>query len=116
MANRGQLTKGDFMQLLTKEIRTKLPKLHETESIPTEEKEIICKFFNPCGSGTWYVIEGEQQSDDFVFYGLAKIHEEEFGYFSLNELEALTLPFGLRIERDLSFDDAKRKVKEVYKI
>ena len=99
------------MKLLTGEIKNKLPKIYETESIPLKEKEIICKFFNPCGSGTWYAIEGQQEDDDFIFFGLVDLHEKEFGYFSLKELESIRLPFGLKIERDRML--AEHKVSEV---
>jgi len=95
------------MKLLTKEIKNKLPKLYETESVPLKEKEVICKFFNPCGAETWYVIEGQQEEDDFIFWGLVDLHEQEFGYFSLNELESINLPFGLGIERDMHFEPNK---------
>jgi len=30
---------------------------------------------------------------------------DEFGYFSIHELESLRLPLGLKIERDLYFDE-----------
>ena len=30
--------------------------------------------------------------------------DDEYGYFSLKELESITLPWGLKIERDLYFD------------
>ena len=95
------------MKLLTEEIKKQLPKLYATENIPLKDKEIVCKFFNPCGIGTWLVVEGQQEEDDFIFWGLATIHEQEWGYFSLNELEALKLPFGLRIERDIHFTKSK---------
>lgn len=91
------------MKLLTKEILKKLPKLYATESIPLKEKEVVCKFFNPCGAGTWYVLEGQEEDGDFIFFGLVDLHEKEFGYFSLNELQSLKLPFGLTIERDIHY-------------
>ena len=89
------------MKLLTKEILKKLPKLYATESIPLKEKEVICKFFNPCGTGTWYVLEGQEEDGDFIFFGLVDLHEKVFGYFSLNELQSLKLSFSLTIERDI---------------
>ncbi|HAZ13243.1 MAG: hypothetical protein A2X86_00560 [Bdellovibrionales bacterium GWA2_49_15] len=97
------------MKLLTQEIKNKLPKLYETESVPLKEKEIVCKFFNPCGAGTWYVVEGQQEEDNFILWGLVDLHEQEFGYFSLKELESIRLPFGLKIERDLHFTDSQVK-------
>ncbi|HAZ11564.1 MAG: hypothetical protein A2X86_21610 [Bdellovibrionales bacterium GWA2_49_15] len=95
------------MKLLTQTIYSQLPKLYATEAVALKDKEIVCKFFNPCGAGTWYVIEGQQKEDDFIFFGLVDLHEKEFGYFSLNELEALRLPFGLAIKRDIHFSQSK---------
>jgi hypothetical protein len=92
------------MKLLTKQIINTLPKLYETESIPMEDKKVITKFFNPTGAGTWYVIEGQQEEDDFIFFGLVDLYEKEFGYFSLKELESIRLPWGLKIERDIHFN------------
>jgi hypothetical protein len=42
--------------------------------------------------------------DAWTFFGLADLHEKELGYFSLEELQSVRLPFGLRIERDMYFD------------
>ncbi len=95
------------MKLLTKEIKKQLPKIYETESVKLKDKKIICKFFNPCGAGTWFAVEGQQEEDDFIFFGLVDLHEKEWGYFSLNELESIRLPFGLTIERDLYFNSCK---------
>ena len=100
------------MKLLTQAIIRKLPKIYATESIPLEEKPIICKFFNPIGSGNWYVIEGEEKEDDFIFFGLVDLHEQEFGYFSLRELESTRLPLGMKIARDINFENYK--VKDIY--
>lgn len=92
------------MRLITKEIENKLAKrpLYSTEE--SNKKEIICKFFNPCGQGTWYVFEGEKQSDgDWLFFGLVDLFDEELGYFTLSDLQSAKLPFGLTIERDRFF-------------
>jgi len=97
------------MMLLTKEIRKRLPPLYSTEKDP--DPIIRVKFFNPCGAGTWYVLEGELSPDpdyppgDYLFFGLCDIHEKELGYFNLKELESVRLRFGLRIERDLHFGE-----------
>lgn len=95
------------MKLLTESLKQQIPPLYSSESTPLEDKDIIVKFFNPLGSGTWYVIEGEEQDEDFIFFGMVDLHEQEFGYFSLNEPESIRLPFGLRIERDLHFPKTK---------
>lgn len=92
------------MRLLTKAIARTLPPLYSTESVPLVEKIVRCKFFNPCGTGTWYVIEGEEKERDWLFFGLVKLHCQEWGLFRLSELASVKLRFGLRIERDLYFE------------
>jgi len=94
------------MKLLTKELRAKLPKLYETENTPVEEKTAIVKFFQPWGSWTWYATEFD---GDDLFFGLVHGFEKEWGYFSLRELESVTGPHGLKIERDLYFQPTKIK-------
>lgn len=94
------------MKLITKALEERLEKspLYSTEEV--EEKIAICKFFNPCGRGTWYVVEAEKNEDgDWIFFGLVDLYEKEWGYFTLSELESIKLPFGLTIERDLYFEN-----------
>lgn len=84
------------MKLLTKEIERKL------DRAGSRGNQIVCKFFNPCGAGTWLIC-GRDEEDKDVLYGAADIGFGcvEFGTISLSELESVRLPFGLRIERDL---------------
>jgi len=94
------------MKLLTKEIRKILPPIHGQENLG-EDAVIYCKFFTPDSSWTWYVTEGSPIKDesgkeiDFEFYGLVDGFEQEYGYFNLSELERVTGPMGLHIERDI---------------
>lgn len=88
------------MQLMTKEIREKLPKLYATEDVPTGEKVCVVKFFQPWGSWTWYAVEFDGEDR---FFGLVDGFELEWGYFSLQELQGISGPAGLGIERDLYF-------------
>lgn len=94
------------MELLTPELRAKLPKLYSQErrSDPT----VHLKFFFPAGNWTWFVTEGEPDGDDFIFFGFVIGHEEEWGYFSLSELESIDV-HGLRVERDLYFEPSNFK-------
>lgn len=91
------------MKLMTKAIEAKLPKLYSTERIPTEDKVAVVKFFDPCGSWTWYAVEGSPEDGDFVFFGYVKGFENEWGNFSLAELQSVKGPLGIGIERDLHF-------------
>jgi Protein of unknown function (DUF2958) len=88
------------MKLLTQEIKGKLPKLYEQEELG-EQAIAHVKFFTPWTNWTWYATEGQNEDGDFIFFGLVVGMETELGYFSLNELESVQGPFGLRIERDL---------------
>ena len=69
-----------------------------------EEAEVVVKYFNPCGAGTWLITEGEQQDDgDWLFFGYCHIFEWEWGYVMLSDLLSLNgkLPFGMSIEREM---------------
>ena len=66
------------------------------------DAEVIVKYFNPCGAGTWLITEGEKQEDgDWLLFGYCHLFEWEWGYVLLSELESVRLPFGLTIEREL---------------
>ena len=64
----------------------------------------VVKFFNPVGIGTWLatVLDADQDT----CFGLADLGFPELGTFSLEELAALELPFGMHIERDVFFTGA----------
>ena len=103
------------MKLLTKEIEKKLPALYSRES-GCDDPRFVVKFFDPIGSWTWYVLEGEKQEDgDWLFYGLVDGMEKEWGYFRLSELESIATKsrthraIGLGIERDRYFSNESVK-------
>lgn len=91
-------------KLITKAIENQLLKSPLYSTSENMDAKSICKFFNPYGVGTWYVFEGEKQSDgDWLFFGYAEIQCGEFGYFRLSELESVRINlFGISagIERD----------------
>ena len=89
------------MKLLTKAIEAALPKLGATDGTPLEQKKVVAKFFTPDSNWTWFVFEGEREEGEMIFFGMVHGFEKEMGYFSLNELETVTGPLGLHIERDL---------------
>lgn len=86
------------MILLTDELRAQLlanGRQRDTDHVP------VVKFFNPLGEGVWLATELDDDGD--TLYGLADIGEPELGYFSLQEMVSVRLPFGLGIERDILF-------------
>ncbi len=94
------------MQLLPDELRQQIPKLYSQEKVTTQEKTVYAKFFFPAADWTWFVTEGEQEGDDFVFFGFVVGFEEEWGYFTLNELQNINIQL-LKVERDLHFKPGK---------
>lgn len=63
----------------------------------------VLKLFNPVGPGRWLITEIAQDADSL--FGLCDLDLgcPELGYVSLDALEALLLPFGMRIARDPFF-------------
>jgi hypothetical protein len=94
------------MKLLTDELRASLPALYAQEN--EKDPMVHLKFFTPWTGWTWYITEGSPEGDDFIFFGYVIGQEKEWGYTSLNELESVRGPGGLKIERDLYFTQ-KRK-------
>jgi hypothetical protein len=91
---------------MTKELEERFLKVGSQENI--KDPVIVAKFFNPTGAGTWYATEYDPK--DKMFFGYVSIFgdwNDEWGYFSLNELESYKGPWGLGIERDLYWTEAK---------
>lgn len=65
--------------------------------------EAAIKYFTPDAGWTWFVTEGEEDEERFLFFGYVIGFEREWGYFSLNELQSVRGPLGLAVERDLYF-------------
>lgn len=61
----------------------------------------VVKFYNPFDAGVWLATELEDDGD--IMFGLADIGYPELGSWSFGELEAIRLPFGMGIERDVLF-------------
>lgn len=94
------------MKLMTKELPKQFEKVGRQEDI--KDPIVVAKFFNPAGAGTWYATE--YYPEDKEFFGFVSIfgdHNDEWGYFSLDELEKYQGKFGLGIERDLYFDEKR---------
>lgn len=101
------------MKLLTKELEQRFAQVGSQED--AENPIVIARYFNPAGGQTWYATE--YNPDEGLFFGYVSLfndHNNEFGYFSLIELESIKGMFGLGIERDLYYteqtlDEIKKK-------
>jgi len=89
------------VKLITKEIANKLAKNVGDANV---DKPWL-KLFNPCGVGTWLISEYDESTG--LMFGLCDLGYPELGYVSLEEIEAVKLPFGLKIERDTSWNPDK---------
>lgn len=88
------------MKLITKELEKRFAQVGSQD----QEKDpiVIAKYFNPVGAGTWYATEYDPINK--IFFGYVSIFGDwcdEWGSFSLAELEQVELPLGMKIERDL---------------
>jgi len=92
------------MKLMTKELEERFAKIGSQEKI--KDPIIIAKFFNPIGQGYWFATEYDPK--DKIFFGYVSLFgdwNDEWGNFSLEELEESQLPLGMKIERDLYFKE-----------
>ena len=90
------------MRLLTEKIISKFEKypFHSQEE-KGFDAEVLVKYFNPMGAGTWLITEAEREGDDWRLFGCCHLFEWGWGYVMLSDLQEIRLPFGLTIERDL---------------
>lgn len=84
---------------LTAEDLRNLPALYSTEDQALDDHMLWVKFFDPCGSWTWYAAEYDPA--DRLFFGFVEGFEGEWGCFALDELLSVRGSMGLGIERDL---------------
>jgi hypothetical protein len=97
------------MKLMTKELEKRFKAVGSQEG--NKDPLVIAKFFDPTGSATWYATEYNPQEG--VFFGYASLFgdwNDEWGYFSLEELQSAHGQFGLGMERDLYFGEKPMSV------
>lgn len=96
------------MKLMTKELERRFAQVGRDDETPIEDKVIIAKFFNPTGGQTWFATEYDPETR--LFFGFVSLfgdHNDEWGSFSLDELQEIKGMFGLGIERDLHYQERK---------
>lgn len=94
-------TPGLGADFLPPEVLAALPKLYSTEQVDITEKVIQAKWFSPYNGWRWYAVEIDD--DDSRCFGVVHGFEVEWGYFDLNEMQAVkgwggTVP---GVERDV---------------
>ena len=104
------------MKLMTAELEKRFVQVGSQENV--KDPVIIAKLFNPQGAGTWYATEYDPKAK--MFFGYVSIFgdwNDEWGSFSLAELESYKGPWGLGIERDLYWREkrASQVIAKQYK-
>lgn len=88
------------MKLITPELEENIPKLYAQDGKGMYSIAYV-KFFTPDSNWTWFVTEYDPAQR--LCFGFVCGFVNEFGYFSLDELESVRGPLGLPVERDLHF-------------
>jgi hypothetical protein len=86
------------MKLITKDIEKKMLPLYAGEEKHPRDIKVVAKFFTSWSNWTWYITEADLTTGRM--FGLCVGHEAELGYVSLQELQSLRGPGGLKVERD----------------
>jgi hypothetical protein len=94
------------MRLMTEALEKRFAEIGSQEL--AADPIVVVKFFNPVGAGTWYATEYDPTTR--TFFGYVSIFgdwNDEWGYFSLDELESFQGPFDIGLERDLFWDEGR---------
>jgi hypothetical protein len=94
------------MKLITKEFEDLFKEYPLYSQEHKEDQLVVAKLFDPCGSATWFLTEYDTETKT-AFGFVTGLTADEWGYVSLTELESIERPFGLTIERDLYFNQAR---------
>jgi hypothetical protein len=92
------------MLLMTKELEERFAQVGSQEGV--KDPIIIAKYFNPTGRGYWFPTEYDPK--ERIFFGYVSLfgdYNDEWGSFSLDELENFEGALRLGIERDLYFKE-----------
>jgi len=106
------------MKLITPELIDRFNEVGDQSE--SDNPIFIAKFFDPTGSASWYATEYCKETNICRGY-VTGLYEDEWGSFSISELESIKRPFGLKIERDLYFKEIgyydlfpeKKRLKEL---
>jgi len=90
------------MKLITGELIKRFAEVGRQEGV--KDPLVIAKFFDPIGSGNWWATEYDPERN-ICFGYVSGLQVDEWGYFSITELESISRPFGLTIERNIHFQE-----------
>jgi DUF2958 family protein len=97
---------GEKYEFFPDELKAQFPPLYSQEKV--KDPIVYAKWFCPWNQWTWFATEGEDRDGEFLCFGYVIGQAREWGYFLLSELQSVTGPMGLKIERDISFTPTPR--------
>ena len=95
------------MRLMTNKIMDGLPALYQTENTATDEKVLLMRFYGLNTGWQWYLCE--YSHEDNIAFGYVIGHENEWGYFSLEEMESIHTILRDKEFQPIKFKDLKNK-------
>lgn len=100
------------MRILSRLDLNNIPALNAQSNL--DDPIVYARFYDPFGSWEWFALEYDGEG---LFFGLVNGFELELGFFSLEELDAVTLIQRPRIERDFWFrpiavSELTKRIKE----
>jgi hypothetical protein len=93
------------MELLPDALKSRLPPLLSQEAV--DEPIVYARYFVPGTICAWYVLEGEEEEGDYLFFGFVSGITDAFRLFRLSELRSARGHGGQTVELDLKFAEGK---------
>jgi len=90
------------MKLMTRELEKRFAEVGDQYDKGLDAV-VVARYFHPRSVFTWYATEFNP--GDRCFYGYVCGLEDEWGHFSLDEMEGVEDQLGIGVERDLYFDE-----------
>jgi hypothetical protein len=94
------------MRLMTETEVKSLPALYQTEDTVADEKVVLIRFYELNSGWQWFLCE--YSSEDQIAFGYVMGHENEWGYFSLEEMEGIHTILRDKKFQPMMFKDLKR--------
>ncbi len=90
--------------LIPESVLKTIPPLYSQENKNGDAIAYV-KLFTPDSHFTWYILEIDD--DNNLCFGYVVADFNEYGYFTLLELESLRGPLNMRVERDIYFNPTR---------
>ncbi|MDP3266169.1 MAG: hypothetical protein Q8M39_05005 [Sulfuricurvum sp.] len=98
------------MELMTEELQKNLPKLYDTEDTKIEDKIVYIRYYEINSGWQWFITE--YSSSDRLCFGYVCGFENEWGYFSLEEMEQIDSIIRDEMFRPIKFSELNKSTEK----